>query len=246
MHDTDNIERELREQYPRPSDAATERARAAVMQAATEQPRPTRRWRGLAGPFLPVGRRRSWKPVLGVAVAAAALVGAAAAGAEAFPRNNAPFPTALHFSKAAAKANLTATKCPDHTGTGAFVPTLSSSSGSPGSTVTVAGPLPVRDESGADVGSTATEVIAYWNLDLNKWDTALTSPLSPASAVAGSPVELLGTQNVAGVCNYAFQVKIPSSAPAGTYPIQVLFESSDTTGVTTGPMPPTNYQVTVG
>jgi hypothetical protein len=44
MPDTDNIEQELREQYPQPSSAATERARAAVMQVANERPRRTFRW----------------------------------------------------------------------------------------------------------------------------------------------------------------------------------------------------------
>jgi hypothetical protein len=44
MPDTDRIEQELREQYPRPLTAATERARAAVTSAASET-RPTpRRW----------------------------------------------------------------------------------------------------------------------------------------------------------------------------------------------------------
>ena len=44
MPDTDKIEQELREQYPLPSAAATERARAAVRSAATEEPAQPRRW----------------------------------------------------------------------------------------------------------------------------------------------------------------------------------------------------------
>jgi hypothetical protein len=228
MPDTDSFEQELREQYPKPTDAVTRRARAAVLEATT-------------------GRCRclSWRPVLGVAVAVAALVGAAAAGAEAFPRGHASLPSALHFS-AVAKKSTAYPHCPAKTGEGVFDPTLSSSSGSAGSTVTVSGPLPVLDESGAYVGQTATEVIAYWNLDLDKWWTALKSPLSPTSAVAGSPVELLGTQNVAGVCNYSFQVKIPAGVAPGTYPIQLLTESSDSTGVSTAPMPPADIKVTGG
>jgi len=39
---TEKIEQELREQYPRPSSAATERARAVVMQATRERPRTAR------------------------------------------------------------------------------------------------------------------------------------------------------------------------------------------------------------
>jgi hypothetical protein len=231
MPDMD-IEQELREQYPKPADVATERARAAVIEAATEKPRGSSR------------RTWTWKPVLGIAVAVAALVGAAAAGAEAFPRNSAPLPAALHFSKATKSTAYP--HCPAKTGEGVFDPTLSPSSGAAGTTVTVSGPLPVLDESGAYVGQTASQVIAYWNLNLDKWWTALKSPLSPTPAVAGSAVQLLGTQEVAGVCNYSFQVKIPSGVAPGTYPIQLLTEASDATGVTTAPMPPANVQVTDG
>src|SRR5205807_1836487 len=111
-----------------------------------------------------------------------------------------------------------------------YDPTLSSSSGASGSTVTVSGPLPVVDESGTDIGQTATEVVVYWNLDFNSWDSALRSPLSPSAAETGAPVQLLGTQSVANLCSYDVQVKVPPVAP-GTYPIVVLYEGSDTSGV---------------
>lgn len=190
-------------------------------------------------------RRQRRQRYLALTLLALLVVAASIAGIEASRATAARFPSALHFSKAGATESSKPTSCPDHNGTGAFVPNLSSSSGSPGSTVTVSGPLPVRDESGAYVGSAATEVIAYWNLDLDKWGTALTSPLSPAAAVAGSAVQLLGTQDVTGACNYAFQIKIPAEVSPGTYPIQLLIESSDETGVTTGPLQPANYRVTV-
>jgi len=44
MDDLDQIERELREQYPGPSISATHRARAAVRRAATEESRQPSRW----------------------------------------------------------------------------------------------------------------------------------------------------------------------------------------------------------
>src|SRR4029077_17791279 len=116
--------------------------------------------------------------------------------------------------------------------------TLSSPSGAPGSTITVSGPLPVLDEAGTPVGQTANEVIAYWNLDLDNWETALTSPLSPSTAVAGAPVQLLGTQAVTSVCSCSFQIKPPSSPSPGASPIQLLIETPDTPGLTTGPVPP--------
>jgi hypothetical protein len=180
-----------------------------------------------------------------VALTLSALLVAAAsvAGIEASRANAAKFPSALHFSKTAATQSNTHPQCTDNANITDFTPTLSPSSGSPGSTITVSGPLPVLDEAGTPVGQTATEVIAYWNLDLDNWESALTSPVSPSAAVAGSDVQLLGTANVAAVCNYKFQIEIPSSAAPGTYPIQLLIESSDETGVTTGPMPPVNVQV---
>lgn len=75
MPDTDLIERDLRQQYPYPSAAATERARAAVMAAAAERPgRPARS----------VPARPSWRPVLVGAVVVVALALAAVAIAAGF------------------------------------------------------------------------------------------------------------------------------------------------------------------
>lgn len=62
MHDTDKIERELREQYPRPSDAATERARLAVRRAIIEDSKEPRRWQGLTP------RRRALTLALAIAL----------------------------------------------------------------------------------------------------------------------------------------------------------------------------------
>jgi hypothetical protein len=47
MDDLDQIERDLREQYPRPSESATEQARAAVTRAAMDTQRESRRWLGV-------------------------------------------------------------------------------------------------------------------------------------------------------------------------------------------------------
>jgi hypothetical protein len=69
MPDKEQIEQDLREQYPRPSSAATERARAAVMQAATERRRPAHHRPRLV-------RRRRWRPTLIMAGVVIALVAA--------------------------------------------------------------------------------------------------------------------------------------------------------------------------
>lgn len=92
MPDADLIERELREQYPRPSAAATARARAAVMEHTTDRPRPARL----------VRNRRQWRPVLlGAAVVVALAVAgvAIAAGFGAFEGTPAPPDVSTNFKQ---------------------------------------------------------------------------------------------------------------------------------------------------
>lgn len=92
MPDTDLIEHELRQQYPRPSAAATARARAAVMETATQRSRPVRS----------PGARRQWRPALvGVAIVVAlALAGVGiAAGFGAFEGTPAPPDVSTNFKQ---------------------------------------------------------------------------------------------------------------------------------------------------
>ena len=175
---------------------------------------------------------------LSLLVMAAALVAAVEAG-----RGNASAgrPIALQPPPASRTA---APDCSVPTGSGVFDTHLSSSSGPAGSTVTVSGMLPVVSEDGRDVGQNSTAVLVYWNLDFDHWPS-IASP-SPATAVSGTPVQQLGTQNVANSCTYQVQVTIPS-VPAGTYPIEVLYEGPDTSGGWSGAsFGPVNYQVTPG
>jgi len=65
MPSAERIEQELREQYARPSEAVTERARAAVMLAASKNPRVAGRW-PQRGRYL---RRRTVLITAGVAIA---------------------------------------------------------------------------------------------------------------------------------------------------------------------------------
>jgi hypothetical protein len=189
-------------------------------------------------------RRQRRQRALAIALSALLVAAASIAGIEASRANAAKFPSALHFSKAAATQSTASPQCSANANLSSYAPTLSSASGVAGSTITVSGPLPVQDEAGTQVGQTADEIIAYWNLDLNNWESALTAPLTPTAAVAGSHVQLLGTQDVASVCNYNFEITIPSGVTPGTYPVQLLLESSDESGVTTAPMPPVNVRVT--
>jgi hypothetical protein len=140
--------------------------------------------------------------------------------------------------------------CRARTGTGAYETTLRPSSGAVGSTVTVSGHLPVKRENGTYGGQTATEVEVYWNLNFDRWWSVLGTSPSPMSSVAGSPVKLLGTQDVSKLCIYQVQVRIPPVSP-GTYPIEVLnqapgHEAPGGGGTSFATFAPTDFQVTGG
>jgi hypothetical protein len=129
--------------------------------------------------------------------------------------------------------------CPARSGRHAYATTLSRSSGPPRSVVTVSGHLPVLGEDGSYGGQTARGVHAYWNLDFRKWWSALES--APLPARAGSPVKLLGRQNVARRCTYRLRVAVPSVRP-GRYPILVL----SGTGKSQSSFAPVTFRVTAG
>jgi len=228
MADQDRIEQERREQYPRPSAAATGRARAAVRRAATLQPRQPRRWRFMA-----------------LALAVAAVGAGSVAAWQAFQGSAPNRPRILRARNAAPTYSAISTPpdCPARTGSGAYDTTLSPASGPPGSTVTVTGSLPVIAEDGADVGQTSNEVDVYWNLDFDNWWSAL-GP-SPSASVAGSPVKFLGKQDVAKLCTYQVQVEIPSVAP-GAYPIEVLYQGPDQAGPSVASFARVDFQVVGG
>jgi cytoskeletal protein RodZ len=238
MHEVDKIERALRERYPRPSVEATERTRAAVAGAVKGQE-----------PQRPQRRRR----LVALAVAVV-VVGAGAAAAWVAFRGNASAhgPRVVRALNVAltSPATTAARSCPVRTGAGAYDTTLNPTSGPPGSTVTVSGPLPVISEDGTNVGQTSTEVDVYWNLNFDKWWSVLGNSPSPLASVAGSPVKLLGTQDVSKLCTYQVQVTIPPVAP-GTYPIEVLnqapgHEAPNGGGTTFATFAPTDFQVTGG
>jgi hypothetical protein len=147
------------------------------------------------------------------------------------------------FQGGSTKASAPPRKCPARTGTGAYDTALRPSSGAPGSTVTVSGPLPVMREDGTYGGQTATQVDVYWNLSFDHWPSF--SGSSPVAAVAGSRVRHLGTQDVATLCRYQVQVEIPAVSP-GIFPIEVLYQGPDSGGPSVASFAPTNFQVTSG
>jgi hypothetical protein len=122
---------------------------------------------------------------------------------------------------------------------GAYATRLSRSAGPPGSTVTVSGSLGVLNEDGTYGGQTAKDADAYWNLDFRKWWSALER--KPLPAVAGSPVENLGRQDVSQRCTYRIRFTVPSVRP-GSYPIDVLSGA----GKSQSSFAPVRFRVTGG
>lgn len=150
---------------------------------------------------------------------------------------------------AAARSTTSLPDCPQVTGPAGYDTQLRPSAGPAGTTVTVSGALPAGDASGGVSGQTV-EVFAYWNLAFGSSGTQWTSVYtSPVAAVAGSPVQRLATQDVAGMCSYRFDVTIPS-VPSGTYPIEVLYKWApgypDGSGWGEASFSPTEFQVTSG
>lgn len=123
----------------------------------------------------------------------------------------------------------------------AYLPKLSSSSGLPGSTVSISARLPLFDKAGKYAGPGTPDISAYWNLDLDHWTSILTTPKAPSASIARAPVEYLGTHHVTGGCNFRMQVKIPSVRP-GEYPLVFLYKDSGSTAAN-GPV---NFRVTAG
>jgi hypothetical protein len=148
-------------------------------------------------------------------------------------------------NKPSVVSTATHPNCPARAGSGTCDSTVSPMSGAPGSTVTISGALPVIAENGANVGQTSNEVDVYWNLDFEKWWSVLGTSPSPAASIQGSPVKLIGKQDVAKLCEYQVQVTIPSVLP-GEYPIEVLYQSPDKGGPSFASFAPTNFRVTSG
>lgn len=150
---------------------------------------------------------------------------------------------------AAARSTTSPPDCTQVSGPGGYDTQLGPSAGPAGTTVTVSGALPAKAEDDAFAGQTV-EVFAYWNLAFGSGGTEWTSVYtSPVAAVAGSPVQRLATQDVAGLCSYRFYVTIPS-VPPGTYPIEVLYKWApgypDGSGWGEASFAPTEFQVTSG
>lgn len=150
---------------------------------------------------------------------------------------------------AAAHSTTSAPACAEVTGPAGYDTHLSPAAGPSGTTVTISGALPVTGEDGTVAGQ-ATEIFAYWNLAFGSGGTEWTSVYTaPVAAVAGSPVQRLATQDVAGLCSYRFEATIPS-VPPGAYPIEVLYKWQpgypDGSGWGEASFAPANFQVTTG
>lgn len=99
-----------------------------------------------------------------------------------------------------------------------FEATLSADAGTPGTQVTVTGPMPLFDQAGRYEPTTDIEV--WWNVDPATWEY-----LTPGSQIEPSPgvpgdIEMLGMSSV-DECSFAIDVVVPD-VDAGTYPIVLI------------------------
>jgi hypothetical protein len=110
---------------------------------------------------------------------------------------------------------------------GEYDPSLSPTSGPAGSVITITENVSTWDESGNYVPPSG-HVQFWWNLDPGSWETVLSAALSSSSPTpAPSPfapgdVQLLGSEDVTGLCSYAVQLTVPQVAP-GNYPVQLVW-----------------------
>lgn len=234
MPEQTRIEDELRDRYPRPSAAATDRARAAV-NALGRQPR--------------AGRRRFAALALAVTTVTAGAVAAVLAVHGSAPKARAAIPSfdvaATYSTTGAQQGRCPVPKRRTPDGPSPYAPVLSDSAGPSDSTVTASAPLPVVDEAGDYVGPGNPHITAYLNLDFDHWDSVLRSDESPVAASAGVPVEDLGTHRVDGGCTFRMQITIPA-VPPGRYPMVFLYRYPDPNGGYGFDAIPVQFQVTAG
>jgi hypothetical protein len=235
MPDENRIDDKLRESYPLPSAAATDRARAAV--TALARPPSTR-------------RRRFAVFALAVAAVGAGAAAAVLAVHGGTPKAHAGIPSFNVAATYSTTGQQPPGECPalyrsSPDSPSPFTPALSDSAASAGSTVTASAPLPVLDEAGDYVGPGNPDITAYLNLDFDHWESVLRSNGSPVASVAGTPVDDLGTQHVAGGCNFQMKLMIPS-VPTGTYPLVFLYRYPDQNGGWSGDAIPVQFKVTAG
>jgi hypothetical protein len=111
-----------------------------------------------------------------------------------------------------------------------YRPEVSPASGPSGSRATVVGELPhgVGAEGGHPADPTTT-VEAWWNLDPERWSSALPGGQEPVPAGAG-PVLRLGAIGDAGTrCAYDIPFTVPD-APAGPHPVVVIAGGEESWG----------------
>ena len=123
----------------------------------------------------------------------------------------------------------------------AYRPSAAPSFGEPGSTVTVSGPLPQRGKDGLP-GDPITRVTAWWNLDPERWWTAVERPPAPRPADPGI-VRLLEEADVSGECDFELRFTVPDVEP-GTYQVVVIYESSAPSGPGHAAFEPMSIEVT--
>ncbi|MGH2678658.1 MAG: hypothetical protein ACRDHB_09915, partial [Actinomycetota bacterium] len=103
-----------------------------------------------------------------------------------------------------------------------YRPEVSPASGSSGSRATVRGELPhgVGGEGGHPADPTTT-VEAWWNLDPERWSSALPGGQEPVPAGPGPVLRLGAVDDAATRCGYDIHFTVPD-APPGLHPVVVI------------------------
>lgn len=129
-----------------------------------------------------------------------------------------PSPPAPPASTTATYAGTAAT-CPRPS---TYVPTVSPSRGSPDTTATIGGTLPLYGENGQLRASVTTRLAGWWNVGLAHWIDLVRSPPTPIPARPGPAFRILVVDvPTPNPCTYRLVIRVPGVAP-GTYPIELL------------------------
>ena len=96
---------------------------------------------------------------------------------------------------------------------------ISPTAGSPGSTTTMWGPVEGPNKAGITVHDSRVQL--WWNLDPNRFYTALPG-LGPPVPLCAGPVLLLGQEDVRTVDTYRLSFQVPNVRP-GVYTITAVY-----------------------
>ena len=88
--------------------------------------------------------------------------------------------------------------------------------GGTGTEVTLSGPVPLLGEDG-NYDGTDDQIDFWWNVDPDRWDTAMPGGDPPETAAAGTS-SFLGSEELGDSCRFEFVFEVPDTEP-GDYSV---------------------------